>query len=292
MSEQMIFILGNPRSGTTLLRLMLTNHPEICIPPECGFIQWWHSKYGTWTVADAKSEAKVEEFITDLSTSRKIESWELNYDALRSSILKRNPETYAELCSMVVERYANQQNKIPKYLGDKNNYYLDHLPLIKTIYPKAKFIAIIRDGRDVACSYKEIKKLDSDSPYKPKLPTEITTIAEEWISNIQKVDTFFEDLPDRQKTWIRYEDLITIPTNVLSSVSAFLNLPYDSKMIQYYNTEKQQQKEPASTLDWKKKTLQKPDPSNSRNYLEELSSGDIQKFEQIAAKQLKRFGYE
>ncbi|MAO65795.1 MAG: hypothetical protein CL666_12435 [Balneola sp.] len=291
MSEYMIFILGNPRSGTSLLRLMLTHHPEICIPPECGFIQWWHSKYGEWSERDSVNENKVEEFVTDLSTSRKIEDWELDYKNLKASILEQTPKSYAELCYLVVESYARQQDKDPKYLGDKNNYYLDHLPLIKSIYPKAKFIAIIRDGRDVACSYKGIKKLDTNSPYKPKLPTEISAIAKEWMANIEKVDSFFEKLPDSQKFWVRYEDLITSSEEELTKICEFLNLPYDAKMIQYYNTDIQQQKEPSSTLDWKKKTLRKPDASNAGNYLEELSEKEVQRFGKIALKQLERFDY-
>ena len=39
------FILGNPRSGTTLLRLMLNNHPSVAVPMECGFAVWLHDSY-------------------------------------------------------------------------------------------------------------------------------------------------------------------------------------------------------------------------------------------------------
>ncbi len=40
-----IIVLGNPRSGTTMFRLMLTAHSEICIPPECGFFQWYYPDF-------------------------------------------------------------------------------------------------------------------------------------------------------------------------------------------------------------------------------------------------------
>ena len=45
MKDTNLFIIGNPRSGTSLFRIMLSCHPEIIVPPECGFIQWWHDKY-------------------------------------------------------------------------------------------------------------------------------------------------------------------------------------------------------------------------------------------------------
>lgn len=292
MSEHMIFVLGNPRSGTTLLRLMLTSHQEICIPPECGFIQWWHSKYGDWSSVDSKDEDKVDDFLADLSTSKKIENWELDYEVLKTTIFQQNPENYADLCSLVIVQYAHQQNKQPKYVGDKNNYYLNHLPLLKSLYPEAKFIAIIRDGRDVACSYRKIKKLDTESPYKPKLPTEISAIADEWIANIEKVDSLFNELPESQKTWVRYEDVVSTPAQVMEELSTFMGLLYDENMIHYYETETQYQKEPDSTLDWKKKTLSKPDASNTGKFVDELSESEIQRFNSIASGKLKRFGYE
>lgn len=43
-----IFILGNPRSGTTLLQLMLACHPRLAVPPECGFALWLYDRYGDW----------------------------------------------------------------------------------------------------------------------------------------------------------------------------------------------------------------------------------------------------
>jgi len=64
-----LFILGNPRSGSSLFRIMLSLHPDICIPSECGFIQWWYNKCRDLSLKETKT--KVKEYITDLATSKK-----------------------------------------------------------------------------------------------------------------------------------------------------------------------------------------------------------------------------
>ena len=70
--ERPIFIIGNPRSGTTLLRLMLTSHPEVCIPPEAGFALWLLRDFSDWTPADG-----LDGFLTALMETRKFRHWGL-----------------------------------------------------------------------------------------------------------------------------------------------------------------------------------------------------------------------
>lgn len=48
IDREPVFIIGSPRSGTTLLRLMMNSHPRIVVPPECGFAVWWYEKYQHW----------------------------------------------------------------------------------------------------------------------------------------------------------------------------------------------------------------------------------------------------
>jgi len=56
---------------------MLNSQKSIVIPPECGFIQWWFDRYRNWN-----SRSNLAEFIEDLKTSKKIETWELDFEGL------------------------------------------------------------------------------------------------------------------------------------------------------------------------------------------------------------------
>ena len=127
MTYQNVFIIGNPRSGTSLFRMMMSSHSSIVVPPECGFIQWWYKDYGNWSIENSKSILDIKKFVSDLKTSKKIETWELDFQSLENLINKEQPISYKELTSLVIKQYANQKEKYPVVLGDKNNYYIDHL---------------------------------------------------------------------------------------------------------------------------------------------------------------------
>ena len=178
-----IFILGNPRSGTTLLRLMLNNHPNIVIPPECGFIEWLYPKYKNWDILDDNS--KVKSFLKDLAKTKKFETWHLDLEFISKYLSKYNPSTYQELCGLVYYSFGveNRKTDIIRW-GDKNNYYITRLDVISQIYPNAQYILMVRDGRDVSASYKDLTKLETTSIYKPNLPNKIEDIAIEWIQKI------------------------------------------------------------------------------------------------------------
>ncbi len=266
---------------------MVSSHSKISIPPESGFLVWWYAKYKGWTKADSANEAKVNAYITDLKTSKKIETWNLDYAKIKESMKDNLPATYAELSSLVYAAYALGRNKNISIWGDKNNYYIAHLKEVAEIYPDAYFIHIVRDGRDVACSYLNIATLDTASPYKPKLPDEIVHIAQEWSDNNLKIHHFLKQLNPAQSLQIKYEDLIETPEHGLQAICKFLHLPYEETMMNFHQTEK----EPEAFIDWKKKTAEKPDPTNKNIYLSFLPQEDIALFNKTASEVLNLYGY-
>ncbi|MBK8658852.1 MAG: sulfotransferase [Bacteroidetes bacterium] len=283
------FILGNPRSGTTMFRLMMNSHPFISVPPECGFAEWHYEQFKDWDISKSIDDDALAEFINRLSGSKKIETWRLDYDFLYSQIKESNPSSYAELCELVYLSYAAKRQKSVKVWGDKNNYYIKKLTKINAIFPNSKFIKIIRDGRDVACSYIDMKNVKSDSAYKPILTDNIAEIANEWLSNNQVIDDFLKTIESRRSLTIRYEDLLTNTSGTLKYVTDFLEVVFDSKMLEYYRNESDL--EPAELMAWKMKTQQAPDVSNMNKYIGVLSNNDIQTFSQIAGDYLGKYGY-
>lgn len=283
-----VLILGNPRSGTSLLRLMLNGHPRIVAPPECGFLQWWHPKYNHW---EANSRGSIlDDFIDDLKQSRKIETWNLNFDELKRLTLANHPRNYGELCSMVYLQYSRQQGKSVDTIVDKNNYYIHHLHQLLEIWPDSFFIHLIRDGRDVACSYKAMANLKSLSPYLPLLPSDIRSITKEWKSNNNNIIDFLKMVSPSKIISLRYEDLVTNPKESLDEICNRLSLAYDDGMLHYFEAQSLN-KEPLETMDWKIKTLQKPDPNNIYKYRKELTKGEIEVFNQEAADLLTLYNY-
>ena len=286
-----VFILGNPRSGTSLFRLMLNSHSMINATPECGFLHWWYKKYADWDSSCVTSN-RLDEYISDLESSKRIEDWKMDYAQLKEKIVQENPDNYAKLGEIVYVFYGEQKGKKAKVIADKNNYYINHFNDLNEIWPDAKYILVIRDGRDVACSYLNIETLVTNSPYKPKLSTDIKTIAKEWLTNNQNVLSFSESLNNNQFMVIRYEDFVTDSELYLTKVCNFLGLNFESNMLNYYIKNAKEQDEPLSSLDWKKKTLEKPDKDNIGKYKMELEKQSIEEFNTTATNLLQKFNYE
>lgn len=280
------FILGNPRSGTSLLRLMLNSHSKIVVPPESGFIQWWFNKYHSLNQNSFSNKTVLDSFVNDILNSRKIEDWNLTKNNLTQIINNKKPRNFAQACALVYQLYGINQKKNNFIFGDKNNYYINHMELIETIYPSAKFIHLIRDGRDVACSYIDLAKIKTDSIYKPILPLKIEAITKQWSENVINIDTF---ISERNGIKIRYEDLILETEKTLLKITNFLNVDYSSQMLSYYK--KENHDEPQSTIDWKQKTMTKVDKTNVYKYKYLLTQEQINIFNSIAGNVLEKNGY-
>lgn len=268
MSEKFVFIIGNPRSGTSLLRIILNSHRNVTIPPECGFIHWWFDKYKKWP-----NNNDLSNYINDLKNSKKIETWRLNFTDLSNYLNSKNPESYLELISNVIKFYGetNLGKTKQNVLGDKNNYYIDHLEELFQINPEAQFIFIIRDPKDVYCSYRGIDMKASDSKYIPKLTNDVNLFANKWVNNHAKIVDFISNNDINNYIIIEYEDLIKNLKLNLKKLTNFLQVYYDSQMENYYL----KNDEPLEFMAWKKKTLTPPDATSIGRYIELLTDSEI-----------------
>lgn len=284
----MLFLLGNPRSGTSLFRLLMTSHTKIHVPPECGFIIWWLEKYSNW--AQPVSSKLLDEFVDDLFSSRKVEFWKMDRAALKQTIKNEKPHNYAALCRVVYLFHAMQAGGKPRYIGDKNNFHIAHVAELSKLFPTSKFIHIVRDGRDVATSYQSMGGIDSNSIYAPKLPSDIVEIAQEWRYNILSMKKAFADLPASRCYEIRYEDLVTEPSSCLKLVCAFLDIDYEPGMLNFYEENTSNLLEPEEFMAWKKRTTKAIDKEAVGKYLM-WPEEDILSFENVAADVLALYDY-
>lgn len=294
MSQQLrppVFILGNPRSGTTLLRLMLTCHPHLVAPPECGFAVWWYDKYKAWPTSGTDYAKSVAHFLDDLLSSRKIETWNLTREELQAEIINRRPGSYPELVSAIYGFYGRRQR--PSFLrwGDKNNHYIHHIALLHRLFPTAFFVHIVRDGRDVASSYRDLSKRQINSKYAPRLTGDINEAAHEWRKNLHGIATALEIVPDSQVCEIRFEDLILATPDTLTKVCASFGEEFDESMLRYYELNAEKNLEPKEFLEWKSRTLESPSDAAIGRFRSDLSTAERAAFEEVASDVLCKYGY-
>lgn len=284
-----IFIIGNPRSGTTLLRLMLTSHRNIVIPPECGFAVWFYDKYSRW--GESCLDSRLDSFLDDLLSSKKIEHWRLNRADLLEFIEAQRPTSYAQLVSCVYQWYGLAQQRTFTRWGDKNNFHIHHVPTIRAMFPTSFFVHIVRDGRDVASSYKRLAEKRFESSYAPRLPHQIEDIALQWRENIRVAVESFAESRWQDVCEVKFEDLVLSTESTLRSLCEKLGEDYDPLMLEYHTSNRESELEPREMLPWKTKNLLPPIRTEVGRYMNELSEEEVQIFQRIAGTELLRYGY-
>lgn len=208
------FVVGVGRSGTTLLRLMLDAHPELTIPPETHFAPELIS-------AAKKRRASADELTRIMVSQRQWGDFGLREEDLRAGLAALDPIDPAGALRTFYGLYAERHGK-PRW-GDKTPIYVEHMPAIAAALPEARFVHVIRDGRDVALS-RIRRALDE--------PPAVDRIAKNWRRRIRdarkqarKLDHYLE---------VRYEDLVTATEPTLRRVCELIELPYEPAMLDYH----------------------------------------------------------
>lgn len=210
----MPFIVGAPRSGTTLLRMILDAHPDVVIPPETGFIPELKLRN--------PSENWSWEIFLDLVTN--FETWSdfhLCRDTLAKELRQLQPFTLPDGLRCFYRTYAQRFSK-PRW-GDKTPNNGLHLRAIGALLPEARFIHIIRDGRDVAASIRNLWFAPS---------RDFGKLGEDWAWRVQTIRAQGQEYPFYME--VRYEELLLAMETVIKTICTFLDLPFSARMLEYY----------------------------------------------------------
>jgi hypothetical protein len=217
------FIVGRGRSGTTLLQTMLDANPAVIVPFESRLIMHLQKEYAHVTKWDA---ALVGKFLADLSTDVYYSKyWKMEESALKKAIAAIPAESlsFSILCKLVYLSFPSAYHKSKvRIIGDKNPVYSIFIEELRTIFPEAKFIHLVRDHRDNVVSFKKVFKKDGS----PAVLAKGWKIYNEIIEHSKKRD------PKHFLT-LRYEDLVSDLALTLQRVCDFLSIPFDPGMLEY-----------------------------------------------------------
>lgn len=211
------FIVGSPRSGTTLLHSMLAAHSEVAIPPETFFF--------TTTVPMAKSFLRSD-IITNVSGFFKVMAGNKYMQPLLPyadrALFQDNRSTIGEVFSSLCGNYAKSRGK--SIWGEKTPSHLWYWQRINRAFPNCKFIIVVRDGRDVVCSVSRVRwgtgNLYGD--------------AYRWKIDIRKGEKIIDSLGPERSIMVRYEDLVVEPEVQMKRICDFLMVKYERDMVQNF----------------------------------------------------------
>lgn len=216
------YVVGRPRSGTTLLRVILNAHPSVIIPPECQFIINLYKKYRQvkcWTAP------KIDDFINDLKKQWKFDTWHIDSRKLVETLHSlEGAHSYAKVCKSVYLTYgANTHADSDVHLGDKNPGYTLYMEKLARIFPDAKFIFLQRDFRDNYVSLIE-------SGFELPIPS---YAAFKWRYYFKQALKFQKRHPDKIKI-LKYEEFIQKPQETFSELCNFLDIQYIPSLLTEY----------------------------------------------------------
>ncbi|MCD0451882.1 sulfotransferase [Actinocorallia sp. API 0066] len=273
--ERPIFVVGCPRSGTTLLQLMLHAHPRIALPPETRFLL--PAYFGREMFGD----------LTDRGNRRALGVWitgteghkfrDLGLDAARVvAEIEAGPPTLGSALGTVFRAYARGHDKAR--WGDKRPGYIRFLPEIFRLFPNAQVVHLIRDGRDCVGSLKGMRWWEHDSTFA------MTT----WAAAIDAGDRARRMLPPNSYHELQYERLVTDPESELRRLCGFLREDFDPAMLEPSSV--------ASVTPRRKKhhrrTHEAVDASAVHAWQSRLEDWEISLAEYFLGERLARYGYE
>lgn len=216
-SDRPIFVIGCPRSGTTLLQLMLHSHQRIAIPAETRFLlPAYTARRDFGDLTDPGNRRELAEWIVGRKET-KFKDLDLDAAAVVDEIVA-GPPTLGSALGIVFRAYARRFGK-PRW-GDKRPSYFKHVDVLRRMWPDAQFVHLIRDGRDCVASLKEMPWYTLDSYH----------AISAWREAIDHGRRHAERLGPDSYYELQYERLVADPAAELAGLCGFLGEEFDPSM--------------------------------------------------------------
>ncbi|ETX00295.1 MAG: hypothetical protein ETSY1_11740 [Candidatus Entotheonella factor] len=215
-----VFIVGMPRSGTTLMRALLNQHPRISLAlTESHFIPYFIKSFGD--PPPFHSPDQIERFIKHFHQTVFFQNLSQQGHTFTIEDLSQhaNLASWASIFECILRHFSPKPDQTDAIWGDKTPGYLKHIPLLKQLYPEAKFLHIIRDPRDYCLSARQ------------SWGKSIYRAAHRWQATLSKARQVGQSLGDAYLE-VTYESLLGETEDVMGRIAAFLGCDYHPSMAQ------------------------------------------------------------
>lgn len=258
-----IFIIGVGRSGTSLVQSMLNSHPAIAFFPETQFLRKYIWRRHRWK--------NTSHFLDTLNNDP-----EYNRIGFTCTGEFASPEEYYDKLSAT---FLERQEK--SIIGDKDPRNIEFVDNLFSLFPSSTIIHVIRDPRDVVLSR-------TKAQWSRRWPFFLHVFIYE--TQILRGLEMSSSLPTRSIIEIRYEELLTRPQKVLSSITQSLRIPYDDAMLSFQKSASELM-HPAERQ-WKKETLQPLITDNTAKWVRSMTAFQVALIETICEQSMIRNNYK
>ena len=269
------FIVGSSRSGSTLLRLMLASHSRIAIPSETWYLTALVEQFPFDRLLQENEIGKAISVMTNHYT------WpDMGLDAaeLRRRVAKLRGVRLRDLVEIVYRWQMEAEGK--SRWGDKTPAYIEIVPPLAAMFGDAKFIHLIRDGRDVAKSF---QRQGWHGPW-------MYGYTKEWLRAVELDMRLSKTALNERILRVLYEDLVLHPEATLRRICAFIDERFEDQMLQWHA--RVDNAIPVREKTFHSGLSRDMNPSDVGRWKREMTSREIFVTEALIGKQLSHFGYE
>jgi len=269
------FIIGSGRSGTTLLRLILGSHSRLSIPPET----WYLNKLPDLLTLDRPLTSQECERVVQVMTGHyRWPDLDFHTDEFRRRVAALKSPRLRDIVEIVYLEHLAREHK--SRWGDKTPGYIELVPQLAQLFPGAKFIHVIRDGRDVAKSF-QVRRWSGDWLHQN---------AGEWLTAMSCGERWKSSTLARQLLEVRYEDLVLDQENQVRRICQFLEEEFEPQMLTWHTNV--ENLVPAREIHIHEKLTQAPTSEDVGRWKRELRAREVLVCEALMGRHLKLHGYE
>jgi hypothetical protein len=276
-----VFIVGCARSGTTLVRRIVDAHPAIAVTRETHWITKWLER-GRGVTPEGVARPEILE---SLMTYERFARMPIAHMDLEGLFEPDGELPYAAFVTGVFDLYGRAFGK--RLVGDKTPAYVRRIPTLHALWPRAKFVHVVRDGRDVALSavswrrsFKLARRFStwSDEPY--------GTAAVWWDWLVRLGREAGAALGPELYHELSYERLVADPPAECSKLCGFLGVPYEESMLAYHDSPLR-----APPGLYPNRRSWRPITPGLRDWRSQMDAAEIEGFEATSGELLADLGY-
>lgn len=270
-----IFIVGAPRSGTTMLQYILDDLPNLSMPTgESHFIVPLHRNQAAYPdVGTAAGMRRLLQTLHDFNAeflNTDLHGVKFDIDSLADAFLAEGRNSVRDVVAGIFEHNARGMGKTR--WGDKTPYYALHLDRLVAWWPDARIIHLVRDGRDVALSL--FGRRHDFSAYN------IYYAAQYWQKYVDVCREQGKKLAAGHYLELRYEDVLNDQDAAMRTVCDFIGEPRPTGTPR-----------PQAGLGEISRQLKTVNRSNQEKWRRALNAWQIRVFESEAGATLQQSGY-
>jgi hypothetical protein len=254
-----------------MLRLMMNEHPALCVPRESWFII---NLMNQLPLESPLSEQQVRLAFDIITAHWRWKDWEIENKRLWDTLVALREPFLSDVIDAVF-RLPSEGSRKHRW-GDKTPEYIQEIDRLHALFPKAQFIHLIRDGRDVCLSLTLYK-------YRNGV---LSQNAKYWADYVAAGIASGRRLPKGLYLEIAYEDVVINTEQTLKKVCRFLNVPFSPKMTKFYENATN------NIASWETghhyKTFRPPAPDDVHRWRREMKTLDLITFEAVAGRTLDK----